>query len=127
MGYNLLENGDFIDNDKKSLKGGVIDVGQSATAGVDLAEEWHLAGGHTAYLLAAEDAPRPSFSTEQKTPVIAEVEYQFSGSFATQRAEGLITLFFYDENDHVVDEQKIHIANQSEYSGGTSLENYALV
>ena len=127
MGYNLLENGDFTEKDKKSLKGWVIDTGHSASAGVDLSTEWHLITGHTAFLLAAKDAPRPSFSTEQKIPVITDVEYKFSGYFATQRAEGLISLFCYDENDCLIDEQKIHIANQSEYSGGTSLGNYALI
>lgn len=127
MGYNLLENGDFTEKDKKSLKGWVIDTGHSASAGIDLADEWQLTGGHTAFLLAAEDAPRPSFTVEQKIPVIADAEYKFSGYFAAQRAAGLITLFCYDENDCLIDEQKIHIANQSEYSGGTSLDNYALV
>ncbi len=127
MGYNLLENGAFAESDKKSLKGWAIDSVEGTLAGVDLADEWQLAGGHTAYLLAAENAPRPSFTVGQKIPVIAEVEYRFSGYFATQRAEGWVTLFCYDENDRVIDEQKIHIHNQPEYSGGTSLDNYALV
>jgi GT2 family glycosyltransferase len=127
MGYNLLENGDFSEDDKKSLKGWAIDRGQLSSAGIDLADEWQLTDGHTAFLLAAEDAPRPSFAVEQKIPVIADVEYKFSGYFATQRAEGLITLFYYDENHRIIGENKIYIANQSEYSGGTSLDNYALV
>jgi hypothetical protein len=127
MGYNLLENGDFSEDDKKSLKGWAIETGQSASAGIDLADEWQLTGGHTAFLLAAEDAPRPSFTIEQKIPVIADAEYKFSGYFATQRAEGLITLFYYDENHRVIGEDKIYIANQAEYSGGTSLNNYALI
>jgi hypothetical protein len=127
MGYNLLENGDFSEDDKKSLKGWAIDRGQLSSAGIDLADEWQLTGGHTAFLLATEDAPRPSFAVEQKIPVIADVEYKFSGYFATQRAEGLITLFYYDENHRVIGENKIYIANQTEYSGGKSLDNYALV
>jgi hypothetical protein len=127
MGYNLLENGDFSEDDKKLLKGWAIETGQSASAGIDLADEWQLTGGHTAFLLAAEDAPRPSFTIEQKIPVIADAEYKFSGYFATQRAEGLITFFYYDENHSVIGEEKIYIANQTEYSGGTSLDHYALV
>jgi GT2 family glycosyltransferase len=123
----LLENGDFSEDDKKSLKGWAIETGQSTSAGIDLADEWQLTGGHTAFLLAAEDAPRPNFTIEQKIPVIADAEYKFSGYFATQRAEGLITLFYYDENHRVIGEEKIYIANQAEYSGGTSLDNYALV
>ncbi len=126
-GYNLLENGDFTDGDKKSLKGWTIDTGQSATAGVDLSEEWHLTEGHTAYLLAAEDAPRPGFSTEQKIPVISNVEYRFSGFFTTQRADGFITLFCYDENHHVLSEEHINIPNSPEYSGGKFLKDYAYI
>ena len=127
MGYNLIENGGFSTGDKKSVTGWEINSVEGTLAGVDLADEWQLTGGHTAFLLAAEIAPRPSFTLEQKIPVIENVEYQFSGYFATQRADGWITMFFYDENNAVMGEEKVHIANQPEYSGGTSLENYALI
>jgi glycosyltransferase involved in cell wall biosynthesis len=127
MGYNLLENGDFSEDGKKSLKGWEINSVEGTLAGVDLADEWQLTGGHTAFLLASENAPRPSFIVAQKTPVIENVEYHFSGYFATQRADGWITLFYYDENHRVIGEDKIYIANQAEYSGGPSLNNYALV
>ena len=50
MGYNLLENGDFSKDGKKSLKGWEINSVEGTLAGVDLAEEWQLTGGHTAFL-----------------------------------------------------------------------------
>lgn len=126
-GHNLLENGDFGGSGNKSIANWSIEAEAPAVAGVDFSSDWHLKAGHTAFLYAPEGAPRPSLSTIKGIPVIDDndIEYRFSGFFATHRASGLVTLSHYDQYLNKINEDIINVLNEPEYAGGKSLKSYA--
>jgi len=126
-GYNLLKNGSFSDKKGKSLINWDVCEQVNAKGGVDLSSEWQLSTGHTAFLMAHETALRPSLSAKQKIPIIDVLDYRFSGYFATQRADGVVQLEFYDVNNKKLDEQLIDIKNDNEHFGGKALDNYARI
>jgi glycosyltransferase involved in cell wall biosynthesis len=127
--FNLLKNGTFGDTNGKSLSGWEVDFKKPAIAHVDLAQEWHLKEGHTAFLFAPKGAERPSFLAEHKIPVIDDgsVDYYFSGYFATHRASGIVTVGFYDKADNKLGEENIPIPFDPECGGGQSLLSYTQI
>ncbi len=128
-GFNLLKNGTFGDTNGKSLFGWAVDYKNPAIAHVNLAQEWHLKEGHTAFLFAPKGAERPSFMAEHKIPVIDDgsVDYYFSGYFATHRAGGLISVSFYDITDNKLGEEIIQIPFDPKCGGGQSLLSYTQI
>lgn len=125
-GHNLLENGDFGGNGEKSLVNWSIEAEAPATGGVDLSPEWHLETGHTAFLFAPVDEPRPCFIAKQKIPVTdnGNLEYRFAGFFSTHRAGGIVTLSYYDHYHNKINEDVINVSHAPEYVGGKSLKHY---
>lgn len=128
-GFNLIKNGTFGNGKQKSISGWDIDVKEPASAQVDLSEEWHLKGGHTAFLVAPTAAERPRFLAKHKILVIDDgsVDHRFSGFFATHRAGGSIRIDFYDKSDNKLGGEIINIPFDPQYSGGQSLASYAYI
>ncbi|MCF7971124.1 MAG: glycosyltransferase family 2 protein [Methylococcaceae bacterium] len=122
--FNLLSNPSFYQNNGKTLTGWQLNTTETWMAGVDLADDWRLTGEHTAFLRAAETDLRPSITSLQKIPCFEGVKYQFSGLFATHRANGSVVFEFFNQQDEKVATQTVNVLNSPEYGGGTSLAGY---
>jgi hypothetical protein len=110
---------------QKSLNDWIILEDDLNKVGVDFDEQWHLINGHTAYLFTQNKEQSTSITSIKNIPVTANIEYQFSGYFATHRGTGLITLLCYDENNIKIDDKSLNIPNIPQHENGQTLDKYS--
>ncbi|MBV9079045.1 MAG: glycosyltransferase [Methylobacteriaceae bacterium] len=99
---------------------------QAGRIGRDIAEQWTLEAGHTAYLAAAGAAELVAIyrdaSGRDATPVLAGRRYEASGLFGLHRCEGLICLDALREDGCVLARAETRIEKRL---GGRAAADYA--
>lgn len=125
-GCNLLPNSDFGDSESASLDAWQPEIESPAAIGVDFGDNWRPEDGHTLYLFAPAEAPRPVLRLAEPLPVLGGhgLTYQFSGFFATHRGEAFVEITWLDQASNTVDTQLLRIDNRDDRLGGRSLTDY---
>lgn len=127
QGCNLLKNADFSGDGQQPLAGWIGAAETPASVGVDFSEKWRLQNGHTAFLFAPHDAPRPVLQTADAAPLIAAgnaLPYRLSGLFATHRADGWLNVDYLSATGVKLGGDTLRIAHSSRHLGGNHVENY---
>lgn len=119
---NLLANPSF----QKKLAGWVTDMPSATTAvGVNIAPEWSVKHGTTAYLHA--DAPHESPSLSQTVAVAADstaTHWRISGYFASHRADVVVRVVFSDVAGATTGGEEFVLPERPDRAGGPSLSGY---
>ncbi len=101
QGENLLTGGDLMEGTRCWV---LTRSSQGARLGVDLAEAWTLAGGHTGFLQQRPDQHTATVAYRDPRygdllPVQAGRSYTALGLFALHRARAALALAFYDDRE----------------------------
>ncbi len=127
-GCNQLFNGEFR-HETENWRLDVVAGSDKCLLGTNLKEEWHLAGGYTAYIhQKGKDASSvvelsyvdPVAGTS--LPVVEGRKYHFSGYFATHRCGAELALEWLDAREEPVELSTAEIPDG--IKGGTSPEDF---
>ncbi|MDP2903198.1 MAG: rhamnan synthesis F family protein [Methylovulum sp.] len=127
---NLLLNADFGNCPDHNIFGWEGEAHGLAAIGADFSDKWRLAGGHTAYLFAPAGSPRPVLRLVEAIPLVSDLaddtafNYRLSGFFGTHRADGIITIDFFDADDKKLCSKTFRIPESDKHLGGLLPENY---
>ncbi|MDO9106121.1 MAG: rhamnan synthesis F family protein [Methylovulum sp.] len=130
QGRNLLMNSDFGEYLGQHISGWESETDGVASVGVDFSDKWRLADGHTAFIFAPAEAPRPVLRLAEAIPLITDLasskalNYRLSGFFGTHRADGIITIEFFDADNLSLGSEVLRIPQSDEHLGGLLPENY---
>ncbi|MCF7988238.1 MAG: hypothetical protein K9L60_11780 [Methylovulum sp.] len=125
-GQNLLCNADFSDISGSECVAWQADVAIPASVGVDFSEKWQLSGGHTAYLYAPAEAPRPSLRYKDAIPIVLNcpLTYRVAGFFGTHRADGRVVVDFFDAGEQKLNSETFTIPHSETLMGGDVISHY---